>query len=259
MVNLVRGDVIALQAEKFTTNHIEKEVFKHCFEEFEEESLRNNFMAVYELLEEMMDFGYPQYIKAKILYKIFKTDAYRMEVIQRPSMAVTNTVSWRSEGIRYIKNEVFLDGITQEVAITELTKSSDSEEDSKELVSLPKSSAINGNGEGELPNNSSMASTPTKPEIKFEKWIFHAAQLVFILEAYALYDPVTRHEAFWWFLPVSMEKNDITSDLTKRGSLHSLRLNRRSLNLKTHTSISISKSFKLIIASSYAECPRLRS
>lgn len=29
----------------------------------------------------------------------------------RPPMAVTNAVSWRSEGIKYKKNEVFLDVI----------------------------------------------------------------------------------------------------------------------------------------------------
>lgn len=60
----------------------------------------------YELLDEMMDFGYPQYTEAKILSEFIKTDAYRMEVMQRPPMAVTNAVSWRSEGIRYKKNEV---------------------------------------------------------------------------------------------------------------------------------------------------------
>lgn len=32
-----------------------------------------------------------------------------MEIQARPPMAVTNAVSWRSEGIRYRKNEVFLD------------------------------------------------------------------------------------------------------------------------------------------------------
>lgn len=53
-----------------------------------------------------MDFGYPQYTEAKILSEFIKTDAYRMEVTQRPPMAVTNAVSWRSEGIRYKKNEV---------------------------------------------------------------------------------------------------------------------------------------------------------
>jgi AP-1 complex subunit mu len=81
------------------------EVFKHYFEELEEESLRDNFVVVYELLDEMMDFGYPQYTEAKILSEFIKTDAYRMEVAVRPPMAVTNAVSWRMEGIKYKKNE----------------------------------------------------------------------------------------------------------------------------------------------------------
>ncbi|XP_065874989.1 AP-1 complex subunit mu-2-like isoform X2 [Euphorbia lathyris] len=85
------------------------DVFKHYFEELEEESLRDNFVVVYELLDEIMDFGFPQYTEAKILSEFIKTDAYKMEVGQRPPMAVTNAVSWRSEGIRYKKNEVFLD------------------------------------------------------------------------------------------------------------------------------------------------------
>ncbi|KAB2633321.1 lysM domain receptor-like kinase 3 [Pyrus ussuriensis x Pyrus communis] len=85
------------------------DVFKHYFEELEEESLRDNFVVVYELLDEIMDFGFPQFTEAKILSEFIKTDAYRMEVTQRPPMAVTNAVSWRSEGIQYKKNEVFLD------------------------------------------------------------------------------------------------------------------------------------------------------
>ncbi|CAN1179550.1 AP-1 complex subunit mu-2 [Linum perenne] len=91
-------------------------VFKHYFEELEEESLRDNFVVVvrspdwqYELLDEIMDFGFPQFTEAKILSEFIKTDAYKMEVAQRPPMAVTNAVSWRSEGIKYKKNEVFLD------------------------------------------------------------------------------------------------------------------------------------------------------
>ncbi|GJS87174.1 AP-1 complex subunit mu-2, partial [Tanacetum coccineum] len=44
-------------------------------------------------------------------YQFIKTDAYKLEVTQRPPMAVTNAVSWRNEGIHYKKNEVFLDVI----------------------------------------------------------------------------------------------------------------------------------------------------
>ena len=36
------------------------DVFKHYFSEMEEESLRDNFVIAYELLDEVMDFGYPQ-------------------------------------------------------------------------------------------------------------------------------------------------------------------------------------------------------
>lgn len=75
----------------------------------EEVSLRDNFFIVYELLDEMMDFGYPQFTEAMILSEFIKMDAYRMEITERPPMALTNAVSWRSEGIKYSKNEVFLD------------------------------------------------------------------------------------------------------------------------------------------------------
>ena len=36
-------------------------------------------------------------------------DAHKMEVAPRPPPTVTNAVSWRPEGIKYRKNEVFLD------------------------------------------------------------------------------------------------------------------------------------------------------
>lgn len=66
------------------------------------------YFGQYELLDEMMDFGFPQYTEAKILSEFIKTDAYMMEVMQKPPMAVTNAVLWRSEGIRYMNNEVGL-------------------------------------------------------------------------------------------------------------------------------------------------------
>lgn len=91
--------------------HKAVEVFKYYFDELEEESLRDNFVIVYELLDEIMDFGYPQFTEAKILGEFIKTDSFRLELsTPKPNIAaVTNAVSWRSEGIRYKKNEVFLD------------------------------------------------------------------------------------------------------------------------------------------------------
>jgi AP-1 complex subunit mu len=43
------------------------QVFTEYFKELEEESIRDNFVIIYELLDEMMDFGYPQTTEAKIL------------------------------------------------------------------------------------------------------------------------------------------------------------------------------------------------
>ena len=43
------------------------QVFKEYFKELEEESIRDNFVIIYELMDEMMDFGYPQITEPKIL------------------------------------------------------------------------------------------------------------------------------------------------------------------------------------------------
>merc|ERR1712196_207228 len=78
------------------------------FKELEEESIRDNFFITYELLDEMMDFGYPQISEAKILREYITQEAHKLQVEKLP-MAVTNAVSWRSEGIKHRKNEIFLD------------------------------------------------------------------------------------------------------------------------------------------------------
>ena len=87
------------------------EVFTEYFKELEEESIRDNFVVIYELLDEMMDFGYPQTTESKILQEYITQESHKLEIQARPPIAVTNAVSWRSEGIRYRKNEVFLDVI----------------------------------------------------------------------------------------------------------------------------------------------------
>ena len=44
-------------------------------------------------------------------YRYITQESHKLEIQARPPIAVTNAVSWRSEGIRYRKNEVFLDVI----------------------------------------------------------------------------------------------------------------------------------------------------
>jgi AP-1 complex subunit mu len=52
-----------------------RDVFKSYFKELEDESLRDNFVITYELLDEMMDNGYPQITEVKILQEYIKTGA----------------------------------------------------------------------------------------------------------------------------------------------------------------------------------------
>ena len=43
------------------------QVFEDYFKDVEEESIRDNFVIVYELLDELVDFGYPQTTDGKFL------------------------------------------------------------------------------------------------------------------------------------------------------------------------------------------------
>ena len=86
------------------------DVLKDYFRSFEEESIKDNFVLTYELMDEMMDNGVPQTTEVKVLREYIKTESNQTSVEQmKPPTAVTNAVSWRPEGIRYKKNEIFLD------------------------------------------------------------------------------------------------------------------------------------------------------
>ncbi|GAX10673.1 AP-1 complex subunit mu [Fistulifera solaris] len=87
------------------------QVFKDYFGTLEEESIRDNFVIIYELLDETMDFGLPQSLDSTILRSFITTGANRMaeDTRSKPPVALTNAVSWRAEGIKHKKNEIFLD------------------------------------------------------------------------------------------------------------------------------------------------------
>eukprot|EP01035_Chromulina_nebulosa_P016932 gene16932-22424_t len=114
-----RGDIPMTVAERnsnvalilFYLNKLTS-VFKDYFGELEEESIRDNFVVVYELLDETMDFGYPQTCESKILKEVITQESNKLEAPPpRLSNVLTNAVSWRTEGIRHRKNEIFLDVI----------------------------------------------------------------------------------------------------------------------------------------------------
>eukprot|EP00768_Dysnectes_brevis_P001386 gnl/Dysnectes_brevis/1346_a1511_2814.p1 GENE.gnl/Dysnectes_brevis/1346_a1511_2814~~gnl/Dysnectes_brevis/1346_a1511_2814.p1 ORF type:complete len:442 (+),score=126.54 gnl/Dysnectes_brevis/1346_a1511_2814:20-1345(+) len=94
-------------------------IIKSYFGKVDEETIQDNFTLVYELLDEIMDYGYPQTTEASVLKEfIAQRSAFgsvldrlardKKEAQQAPP-AVTGVVSWRKEGIKYRKNEIFLD------------------------------------------------------------------------------------------------------------------------------------------------------
>lgn len=89
-------------------------VFKSYFGDIQEESIRDNFVIIYELFDEMMDFGYPQSTEAKILKEYIMQEGNKSKKKKEDKnvpTVLTNAVSWRTEGITHRKNEIFLDVI----------------------------------------------------------------------------------------------------------------------------------------------------
>jgi AP-2 complex subunit mu-1 len=88
------------------------EVMQSYFGKISEENIKNNFVLIYELLDEILDFGYPQNTDTGVL-KTFITQqgiksATKEEQAQITSQ-VTGQIGWRREGIKYRRNELFLD------------------------------------------------------------------------------------------------------------------------------------------------------
>ena len=54
------------------------------------------------VLSDHIDFRY---------YRVVTQESNRLEIAPRPPVALTNAVSWRPEGVKHRKNEIFLDVI----------------------------------------------------------------------------------------------------------------------------------------------------
>ena len=54
------------------------------------------------VLGDQIDFQY---------YRVVTQESNRLEIAPRPPVALTNAVSWRPEGVKHRKNEIFLDVI----------------------------------------------------------------------------------------------------------------------------------------------------
>ena len=93
------------------------EVLKSYFKEVEEESIKDNFVIIYELLDECIDNGYIQCLDINLLKEYIKTSYHELIKPSKNKNSMTDgpqvgkTISWRKEGIKHKENECFLDVI----------------------------------------------------------------------------------------------------------------------------------------------------
>jgi len=96
-------------------------IFKDYCGVLNEESIRKNFVLIYELLDEIMDFGYPQGTSTELLKSYIFNEpqvvsqskgmgSFKMSDRKTvPSTAVNKPISWNNEHKRSRKNEIFVD------------------------------------------------------------------------------------------------------------------------------------------------------
>lgn len=121
------GEIHPLLAIEFL--HRVFDIFEEYFGTVEENTIKENFATVYQLLEEMMDYGYPLTTEPNALKAMIKPAS----VISRITAAATGvsnvsdilpdgTISnmpWRKTGVKYAQNEIYIDIIEEIDAIVD--------------------------------------------------------------------------------------------------------------------------------------------
>ena len=93
------------------------DLMKSYFKEVEEESIKDNFVIIYELLDECIDNGYIQCVDPVVLKEYIKTDYHELIKTSRNKPViydgpqVGSSVNWRKEGIVHKENECYMDVI----------------------------------------------------------------------------------------------------------------------------------------------------
>ncbi len=135
LISILREDIFLLAV---TTKEVQPlliieflhrvfDIFIDYFGSVEEGTIKENFSTVYQLLEEMMDFGYPlttepNALKAMIqpTSVISKLTSAALGSSQISDVLPDGTISnmpWRKTGVKYSQNEIYLDIIEEVDAI----------------------------------------------------------------------------------------------------------------------------------------------
>ena len=86
-------------------------------QELDENNIKKYFVLIYELLDEIMDFGVPQMTDPMLLKKFIQEGGMKAELqndiqkLRQLTTQATGATSWRPDNLKYLKNEVYLDVI----------------------------------------------------------------------------------------------------------------------------------------------------
>eukprot|EP00879_Flechtneria_rotunda_P003291 GHRR01003516.1.p1 GENE.GHRR01003516.1~~GHRR01003516.1.p1 ORF type:complete len:424 (+),score=105.05 GHRR01003516.1:317-1588(+) len=117
---VTKNNANVMMAFKFMTSLVD--LFRSYFEgALNENSVKRNFVLIYELLDETMDFGFPQLTEPAALKSFIMQKGVRGELdvatstqqAKNATLTVTGAVSWRRPGLKYQTNEVFLDVVEE--------------------------------------------------------------------------------------------------------------------------------------------------
>eukprot|EP00828_Plagiopyla_frontata_P039272 TRINITY_DN515_c0_g1_i2.p1 TRINITY_DN515_c0_g1~~TRINITY_DN515_c0_g1_i2.p1 ORF type:complete len:478 (-),score=59.53 TRINITY_DN515_c0_g1_i2:68-1381(-) len=85
--------------------------------EFDENCIKKHFVLIYELLDEVMDYGIPQITNFKLLQEYIKEGGVSQQTLSNTqklrqlTTQATGVQQWRPDGIVHKKNEVYIDVI----------------------------------------------------------------------------------------------------------------------------------------------------
>ncbi|RPD66544.1 clathrin adaptor mu subunit [Lentinus tigrinus ALCF2SS1-6] len=89
-------------------------IAKSYFGKVDEEAVKNNFVLIYELIDEIIDFGYPQNSETDTLKTYITTESIvsaniAAEESSKITTQATGSTNWRRGDVKYKKNEAFVD------------------------------------------------------------------------------------------------------------------------------------------------------
>ena len=122
-IAVVQREVAPLLVTEFL--HRVVDVFRDYFNEVSDESIKENFITVYQLMDEMMDNGIPMTTEPNVLKTmiipptILGRVATSMGVSDKSNLTsdlpegMLSSIWWRRKGVKYTNNEIYLDIIEE--------------------------------------------------------------------------------------------------------------------------------------------------